>query len=390
MKNRYFKITLLFLFLFTNGFIYSQETDTLDNFQADIYGLFRTHIAFFDGEAEIQEASPRIGTRIYYNFGKDNKYKVFFGGEFAMNLIDSDFSFQADPNNNDGGLQLLEFQDQNSTFSTRLGYFGLDLDKYGVITFGKLNSVYKGITERTDIFNVMSGQAGYVYSPTGTDGGELGTGRADNAIKYHNKLGGFEFGAQTQLRANSSKGIDEFSFSLLYNFTDHFSIGTAYNRVNLPNDWQEIDNLVGLEGDPEFYSINATYNKERLFLSATFATQENGDFVNFTDPVLDDATVIYSGKGYEFAGSYLLFKNKLKVMLGFNYKDPDVTINEFSRDFRKRFYLLGGQYQLAKFAAVYSEIKFEDSVDQLGNKLPNVYLIGLRIDFDRTFKRRID
>ena len=62
---------------------------------------------------------------------------------------------------------MLEFRDKKSTFSTRLGFIGVNFAEYGTITFGKLNSVYKDVAGTTDIFNVMSGQESYVYSPTG-------------------------------------------------------------------------------------------------------------------------------------------------------------------------------------------------------------------------------
>ncbi|NOQ91173.1 MAG: hypothetical protein GQ552_00490 [Flavobacteriaceae bacterium] len=387
------KLTVPFLIsLLITTSIFSQKEEIPKNLDFNTYGIFRAHMATFGGEAEIQDASPRIGFKFDYHFGKDDKFTVFFGGEFAINLIDNQFNFQADPNTNDGGFTLLEFRDKKSTFSTRLGFIGVNFDKYGTITLGKLNSVYKDVAGQTDIFNVMSGQASYVYSPDGADGGETGTGRAESALIYRNTFGRFNIGLQTQMRANGGGNFfDSYSASLRFNLTDYLTLGTAYNKALLGPRFLEINNVQGLEGDPWYFTAGLVYNKGPLFISGTFVNQENGDFINTIDPVEENiASVVYHGKGFELVASYIILNNKLKLLAGFNYKKPETDNALLPDDFRKRLYLIGAQYRFIKYASIYSEYKFEDSINGLGLKPKNVFMLGLRIDFNKTWSRNVE
>jgi len=383
---------LFFIFLFISYSVFSQEEETPKNLDFNTYGIFRAHLAAFGGEAEIQDASPRVGFNFNYHFGEKNKYTVFFGGEFAINLIDNQFNFQADPNTSDDGFSVFEFSDKKSTFSTRLGYVGVDFDKFGRFTIGKVNGVYKDIAGKTDIFNALSGQASYVYSPTGGDGGETGTGRAEGAIVYRNSFWKFDVGLQTQMRANGADNIfDNYAASLRFNLTDHLVLGTAYNKALLGLKFLEISNLEGLEGEPEYFTAGIDYKKGPLLISAVFANQKNGDFINTFELNSEDLiTVVYPGKGYEIVGSYLFLNNRLKILAGFNYKKPDTDSVHLPENFSKRFYLLGAQYQFIKFASVYSEYRYNDnSVNGLGIDRLNVFMVGLRIDFNRTWSRNI-
>ena len=383
----------LIIFLFITNSIFSQEEEIPKNLDLTTNGIFRAHLAIFGREAEIQDALPRVGFTFNYHFGKNNKYTVFFGGEFAINLIDNQFNFGADPNTNDGGFAILEFRDKKSTFSTRLGFIGISFAEYGVLALGKLNSVYKDVAGTADIFNVMSGQASYVYSPSGSDGGETGTGRAEGALIYRNTLGNFDIGLQTQMRANGGNNFfDNYGASLRYHITNNLAIGTAYNRAILDTRFEEIDNLQGLEGDASYFTAGFVYNNKRLFVSGIFVNQENGDFVNTFDLDHPDglASVVYPGKGYEIVASYILLHNKLKLLAGFNYKKPESDNALLPKGFRKRLYLIGAQYQFIKFASVYSEYKFEDSIDGLGLKPENVFMVGLRIDFNRTWSKDVN
>ena len=126
-------------------------------------------------------------------------------------------------------------------------------------------------------------------------------------------------------------------------------------------------------------------------ISAVFANQKNGDFINAIEFNSKDLiTVVYSRKGYEIVGSYLFLNNKLKILAGSNYKKPDADSVHLPENFSKLFYLLGAQYQFIKFASVYSEYRYNDnSVNGLGIDRLNVFMVGLRIDFNRTWSRNI-
>ena len=390
------QILTFFIFLFISSAIFSQVKEDSKNFDFYTYGLFRAHLATFGGDAEVQDATPRVGFKVDYYFGEKSKYSVFFGSEFAVNLIDNKVSFDADPNQNNDGFAILEFRDTKSAFSTRLGFVGVNFAKCGTIKIGKLNSVYKDVAGKTDIFNVLSGQASYVYSPTGANGGTTGTGRVDGAIIYRNSFGNFDIGLQTQMRANGGNSFfDGYGASLRYYISDELSVATAFNKAFLGPKYENVKNLQGLEGDAWYFAAGFVYNKGPLFISGIYTQQENGDFFNtVTHPPgsLEDIvlTVVYPGKGYEIVGSYIFLHNKLKMMVGFNYKKPETDNYFIPEGFRKRFYIIGAQYNFLNYASVYSEFRLEDSINDLGETLPNVFLVGLRVDFYKTWRRNVD
>ncbi|MEN8124524.1 MAG: porin [Bacteroidota bacterium] len=387
------QIFSFFVFLFFTGSIISQEDTLTKNLEFNTYGIFRAHLAAFNGETEIQDASPRVGFEFDYYFGENEKFKVYFGGEFAVNLIDNQFSFQADPNTSNDGFTILEFSDKKSTFSTRLGFLGVDFAEYGNLTIGKLNSVYKDVAGKTDIFNVISAQASYVYSPTGGDGGETGTGRAESAIIYRNSFWKFDVGLQTQMRARGGSNIfDNYGASLRLHLTDHLTLGTAYNKALLGPKFLELPNLQGLEGDPIYFTAGIDYKNGPLLISAIYASQKNGDFVNIINPETEELeSIVYPGKGYEIVATYSFMNNHLKVLAGINYEKPESDNRLLPKDFSKRFYLLGAQYHFLKYASVYSEYRYNNkSFDESGAERSNVFVIGLRIDFDKTWSKHIN
>ena len=70
-------------------------------------------------------------------------------------------------------------------FGNRLGNVGVDFGPFGRITVGKQWGVHTDVTlYTTDQFVVFGSQASATYT-AGTDGGFLGTGRADQTVTYH-------------------------------------------------------------------------------------------------------------------------------------------------------------------------------------------------------------
>jgi predicted porin len=386
------KIYLVFIFSLFLGLKMTGQQDTINpNLDLSVYTLFRVHLALFDQDSEIQDGVSRAGFLFSYHFGKNNQFKAFVNGEFGIRLIDNEFSFHADPNTNEDGFTVLQFNDDPNTFSTRLGYMGINFAKYGSIAFGKLNSVYSDIARQADIFNVLSGQSTYVYSPDGSDGGETGTGRAESAIVYRNVIGRFGFGLQTQMRARSNNYFDNYAANLQFKLTDFITLGAAYNRMLLNTQFEQLPNLQGLEGDPVYYSFSVQYIKGPFYLAGVYANQENGDFVNTVDfGTLEPATVVYSGIGYEISSSYLFMDKRLNVLAGFNYKKPETENPNLPKDFRKQFYIAGLQYQFIKYASVYAEYRYEDGVNKIGKVPPNVFLVGLKLDFDKKWSKYVD
>jgi hypothetical protein len=102
------------------------------------YGSFRGHFAVYNEEIELQENGSRIG----FEFGiKRKNIRYFAGSELQLNMFKGDISFNASTNIG-GGFLVADKPQERQVFATRLGYLGVDLNKWGTITVGKQNGVY--------------------------------------------------------------------------------------------------------------------------------------------------------------------------------------------------------------------------------------------------------
>jgi Outer membrane protein (porin) len=144
------------------------------------YGSLRTIISIpANGPAEVQDDASRVGI----NFTTFGPIRVFAGTEWAVNLVQSETSL------NVGATTASGFGEVEKTtqpvFGARLGFVGVDLGKFGRLSYGKqLSTHYDIASYTTDRFNVFGGQSTATYV-AGTDGGQSGTARADQTILYH-------------------------------------------------------------------------------------------------------------------------------------------------------------------------------------------------------------
>ena len=162
------------------------------------YGSLRTIIGISDGVAQVQDDATRVGIK----FSTRGPIKVFAQTEWGVDLVQSETQFNVSAQTDQGFGTLTKVT--NPVFTARLGLVGVDLNKWGKLSFGKQNSVHYDITDyTTDRFNVFGGQASATYV-AGTDGGVTGTGRADQVVQYHNTfLKILELGAQAQFRGRT-------------------------------------------------------------------------------------------------------------------------------------------------------------------------------------------
>ena len=192
------------------------------------YGSLRTIISIpANGAAEVQDNATRVGI----NFSTFGPIKVIGTGEWGVNLVQSETTLNAGATTA-SGFGVVE-QTTQPVFGARLGFFGVDSGKFGRLTFGKQNSTHYDIASyTTDRFNVFGGQSTATYV-AGTDGGQSGTGRADQTILYHlNFAKIFDFGAQGQLRtADTPQAFNGFGFSLQAAVLPGVRIGGTYNKT---------------------------------------------------------------------------------------------------------------------------------------------------------------
>ncbi|MBK9287490.1 MAG: porin [Flavobacteriales bacterium] len=187
------------------------------------YGSFRGHMALYNEALELQQNGSRVGFEIRF---KVKKVTYFATSELAINMFRNDISFSASASTN-GGFLTVDQGQANQVFATRLGYIGADLGKCGQLTVGKQWGAYYDVSGYTDRFNVFGGQASNSYNG-GTDGGLLGTGRADQAVVYRNKFGPVSFAGQLQFRSVvNEEMVDNYGGSVQVQLTKGLKVGGA-------------------------------------------------------------------------------------------------------------------------------------------------------------------
>ncbi|MFD1315757.1 porin [Namhaeicola litoreus] len=386
-------ISILF---FLHTAVAQTEEKPLDSVELTIipYGSFRGHFAFYNKEVEFQENASRIGFQMRVN---KNGYAFFTGIELGMNLFKSNSQFNAD-GNSAGGFIIAERDQVNQVFSSRLGYLGVDFGKWGTLSFGKQWSVYYDVTSYTDNFNVFGGQGSATYT-AGTDGGGLGTGRADQSVIYRNIIGNFAFGIQAQARTTlNNEWVDGIGLSAQYEILKGLKVGAAFNKSFFNDRLIEQSNVLGLDDNPTFYSGGISYRSKNLDLGIVFSNQSNGDltegFIIVPDAGEVFPTVVFDAKGFEIFSKYRW--EEFAFLAGYNYYDPDTEDirgpydkKVISDKFGVKNFILGMEYKPFHIAYFYAEVRLAEGYNSLGIKNDDVVTMGLRIQLDHRFNKTI-
>ena len=343
----------------------------------EFYGSLRGHVAGFDGETEIQDNGSRLGLRFSRRFG--GQVELLAGAEWSLNLFDSDFTFNVD-SGTDTGFAVIDRTDTGDTFATRLGYLGVDFGSGGRLTIGKQWGAYYDLSGWTDNFDVFGGEASFTFV-AGTDGGTLGTGRAEKSLLYRNDFGKLKIGAQVQLAASDdATAVDPGQgLSLRYGVTERLSLGAAYNGAQVDSSMS--GQVVGLTDDPKYLVFGVRYETERLQLAAIWAEQENGDFVDVVDPMtMAPVSIVYDASGLEVYGSFDLTE-RFRLTGGLNVTDPDRIDPRVDPDFQIKYYVVGARWFFDRRTFAYFEARLDDSIDPAGQAGVDVVTLGLRFDF---------
>lgn len=392
----------LFIPLLSSALLFSltlfAQTDQVgdDSIQLSFkpYGSFRGQFAFYNEEVEFQENGSRIG----FEFGiKRKNVRFFAGSELQINMFKGDVSFNASTNTS-GGFLVAEKSQERQVFATRLGYIGIDLNKWGTFSAGKQWGVYYDVTSYTDKFNVFGGQGSATYV-AGTDGGATGTGRADQSLTYRNKLGPVSLGAQVQMRsAYNGYFFDGFGLSAQVNILKDLKVGAAFNQSYLVDTLVSSGGILGLKDHPTYFTLGASYTGKRFELGAVWATETNGDLTKglVNDPIqgLITPTVVYNAQGVEFFGK-LKFE-KLNILAGYNFYNPETEdiklpsgAKPVSAEFERKYLVLGLEYRPIQTAYFYAESRISSGKTALGTDEIDVLTLGLRIDVERALAKMV-
>ncbi|MCI0474013.1 MAG: hypothetical protein L0Y76_10575, partial [Ignavibacteria bacterium] len=193
-----------------------------------------------------------------------------------------------DGNLNSGYLNVSASTDYN-VFKLRKAYLGVDFGKYGKVAMGKQYASYYFIAGETDISEMVSGYTAFTSAPTGTDGGQTGTGKASNSIYYYNRIGRFEVTATTQFFINDpeyKRALDCAGASSYFYLTDEFKIGAGIQQMFLSR--TSFEKVRGLSGNPWYGVAGAELYLKNFYAGVNVAREEHGDLINY-----NDTTVMY-------------------------------------------------------------------------------------------------
>jgi predicted porin len=342
-------------------------------FQA--YGQWRTHLAAYNDDLEVQDNASRVGI----NFATRGKIKMFAGTEWGVNLVRSETQFNLSASGTEGFGTVTTTT--NPVFLARLGFVGVDFGPFGKVAIGKQNAVHYDIASyTTDRFNVFGGQGTNAYV-AGTDGGETGTGRADRIVNYRNTLLKIlEVGVQGQFRAaGDDTTTDGVGGSLQVKILPGVKAGGTYTRTNWSPAKQQIR---GLGGNSDYMAVGTRIDWRILEFGLVYSHQHNGDVAYVSVPDMPDQTtpVVFDAQGVEIYTRVGL--GRFALIGGYTAQDPKVRDPLLSPDFRTRYFILGGEWFIAKNGKVYSESRIDvDSVQADGKPGYSVFTIGFRYDF---------
>ena len=350
------------------------------------YASIRGQLSGYADRVALQDNASRMGVQL----DVAKKHVRFLAGvEVQVNMFKGGSSFNLDADLA-GEFLVVQTRQELPVFAGRLGYLGIDLKKYGLLTLGKQWSVYRDVTVFTDYFSVFGGRASATFIG-GTDGGQTGTGRADQSVIYRNTIGRIHWGVQLQaMGSNNGYLLDGFGFSSRVDIRHNLQIGVAFNKVLLGKTLIANHKVAGLSGHPGYVSAGVKYHTKRVQIGLVAIRQENGDFVRgrVYDPVLGllEPTVVFGASGIEAAGKYNM--GKVVLLAGYNLYIPHTknlpslssVESPLAEGFRRNDIITGIQYYPVKEVAVYYEQRISLGRTATGNRELNVFSLGLRID----------
>ena len=338
------------------------------------YGSLRTIISIpANGAAEVQDDATRVGI----NFATIGEIKVIGTTEWGVDLVQSETTLNAGATTSSGFGEVQQVTEP--VFGARLGFFGVDTGKFGRLTFGKQLSTHYDITSyTTDRFNVFGGISTATYV-AGTDGGQSGTGRADQTILYHlNFAKIFDFGAQGQLRTSDTpQAFNGFGFSLQANALPGLTIGGAYNKTY----FDQFLTTTALHGGTDYWAFGGKGKWRDVEWGAVYIHQNRGDLAFIPDPAggPSDIAVGFSANGVELYSR--VWFGKFAAVLGFEDYIPFNLSPLINPGFKTRYAVVGAEWHISPSGYAFIESRLGDTIDATGMGGNNAAALGFRYDF---------
>lgn len=348
--------------------------------------------ALNDGhETSVIDNFSRVGFR--FDRQEKNGWHSFAHTEWGINMVTSDDGLIY--TQGQGGGQLSASKTSDFLFN-RLGYVGMEHDKWGKLTFGKQWGAYYDVAYTTDVLNAFTGWSVGAY--TFGDGGLTGAGRADAALQYRNTFGNLHIAVQYASKQNSEVALydnqgnalndgSELSFdpsygaSATYNFTDKFKVLAGFNRGDFTGNLagKDVDNtnqIIGIGAQyGSFYQYAPGRDADGLYVGFNAHKSEQNELVGGD---------LYDSTGAEFIVAYQ-YENGFVPTLLLTYQDLDTDENTaIQGKWTRQFAVLGLHYRYSRDTIMYAEAKidFSDMDDKAYEDLQdNNYAVGIRYFF---------
>ncbi len=269
-------------FVFGDTEAHRAEDRSLDAFfgQFEPYGRLLLHVAVYNDELQVQDNASWLGLK----FSTRGPVKFFAATEWAVNLVRGPQFAQGATTSS--GFLTLDLAQADQVFGARLGYVGVDFGPGGRIAIGKQWGVHFDVTGyTTEQFNVFGSEASATFTG-GSDGGFLGSGRADEALSYRNTI--FEIldiGGQMQFRtALNDQIIDGAGLSAQVTVVPGLRVGATYTKDFF--DDEIVSSVRGLGGDAELAAVGARVEWKMVEAGLVYARHRNGDVVHVPIPAL--------------------------------------------------------------------------------------------------------
>ena len=251
----------------------------------DAYGSLRVLTASdTDGHFEVRNNASRLGIR---------GQKELFGGieafgryEMGINLVANDRAIL-----NTGGDPGSPIGQGSQAITSRLGFVGFET-AIGNFSWGKQWSPYYDVAEFSDQAQVFTGTAHGAFG-AGTDGGIVGTGRAERAVQYRGRWGLLSGGLQVQNRSltvNDRQWADTYGGSLTVGRQNGFAVGAAYNEVR---DGVPTPTINEPQIGDKATIFGIRFRSDRFYAGSTYSILEQHE--------VDDLGRRFDGRGFELA-----------------------------------------------------------------------------------------
>ena len=273
--------------------------------------------------------------------------------------------------------------DSFEDMSARLIYGGVSTPST-TLTFGKNWSSYYQVSGLTDRFSDYGGEASGTYNAL-TDGGPTGTGRADTAFQgrfsvdsmaeYWN-LKPFKLNVQYQPGEEipQTDGFDyqqSAGFSALLETQNGSFLGIAYNHAVIDEADLPALRSQGIDGDAQALILGSRRFGDDYYMAMTITWMENHETT--------DAGTYFDGWGWEGFASRRIAP-KWWFIGGWNALTPHGDQTQ-AGEYQLLYGVIGLRYTFDEFRRmIYSELRIDDSYNEDGSKIGNIFSLGVRWD----------